>query len=1197
MNRKQEIFKSILTSPYNNDNFVGFIREFLNNIELVAPNRYVEVKNNFSYYVNGYYHIGNYVSDDGDKIAVISVCLNRGDTVERARSMQRNFVKPLIECGGCAGALVAFYTKDEPTKWRLSFIRMDYEFSKGKVTEKLTPAKRYSYLVGKGEPCHTAQVRLYPIFLNDKANPGIDELEEAFSVEKVTNEFFQQYCEKYHQLREYLETNEDFKQEAEIRGFTSEQFAKKLLGQIVFMYFIQKKGWLGVGVWPEALTEKEYNKVFYTSGAVGRVIKEYLPKIYMKQGEIYLFKGLSALEAIPDEAEKDIADYMVNQKKWGTGDKKFVRTLYKWAIRKNKNFFDTCLEPLFYQTLNQNRGERAYCTFLHCRIPFLNGGLFEELDGYDWKNNKFNIPNELFSNSEEKGRSEADGILDIFDRYNFTMNEDEPMEREVAIDPEMLGKVFENLLDVSDRKSKGAFYTPREIVHYMCQETLINYLVNQTGISENAIRDFMVYGEYFRDEDTVKTLKVSDGVGKYHYEIDKSKELQISSEIFSFKNHTNRLKEIDDLLANVKVADLAVGSGAFPLGMLNEIVRIRNVLTEYMSIDMSKLEKLAFINYGRKAYDLKINTIKNCIFACDIEPSAVDIAKLRLWLSIVIEDEIGEKDVNDGISNVRSKPRQLPNLDCNIICGNSLVDEFMGHKLISESDTLGNTSINYQRNIFTYGVDNMVTKLIELQKKLFFTKEHVEKEDIKKEIQEIYDNIILEQLQMSPEATKAYQELLVETSKPFVLWQLYFPEIFRDKGGFDIIIGNPPYGANLGENIKKYCIQRFNDVHTRTVDSFNFFISLSLKLIKNDGSVSFIVPNNLLFQAEFEKTRVLLLKRFIKSIINLGDGVFNSASVPTCIYVMQNTLISDYEFAYSDFRYKELKEINWKQVDMRLQVEEILQTDGKIIGISPKATSLMKKINEKSVLLDDLVIDASYGVTTGCDKAFIVNSDVIHTDDLETNYIHKTISGRDIGKYVIFDTDKYVIYMPKTEGNDNSTNIQNHLNKYRDKLDKVSEVKKGIRPWWSNHRARNRELFCGEKIIIRQTGDSIIATYDDSDIFPLDSIMNIKLKEGVDYKFILGCLNSCYFNYLYQSRTQESGRGFAQVKPQNVRALPIPKLSREEKKLISEKVEIILQKKKLDSNADIIEDVINIDNILYNFYGLTSEEIECIKEN
>ena len=243
------------------------------------------------------------------------------------------------------------------------------------------------------------------------------------------------------------------------------------------------------------------------------------------------------------------------------------------------------------------------------------------------------------------------------------MNEDEPMEREVAIDPEMLGKVFENLLDVTDRKSKGAFYTPREIVHYMCQETLINHLVTKTGIPEADIRDFILYGDLMKDEDTTKDAREGN------------KDMLISTNIYNPIAGVNRLKELDDILANVKVADLAVGSGAFPLGMLNEIVKARETLSAYMSIGMNAFQKKSFYAYDRKPYDLKANTIKNCIFACDIEPSAVDIAKLRLWLSIVIDDEITE-DAGNGDFDAHSKPRQLPNLDCNIICGNSLIDEF-----------------------------------------------------------------------------------------------------------------------------------------------------------------------------------------------------------------------------------------------------------------------------------------------------------------------------------------------------------------------------------------------------------------------------------------------------------------------------------------------------------------------------------------
>ena len=930
MNRKQEIFQSVLTNPYNNDNFIGFVREFLNNVEMVAPNRYVEVRSNFSFYVNGYYHIGNYISDDGDKIAVISVCLNRGDTVERARGMQRNFVKPLIESGGCAGALVAFYTKDEPNKWRLSFIRMDYEFSKGKVTEKLTPAKRYSYLVGKGEPCHTAQTRLYPIFLNDVTNPGIDELEEAFSVEKVTKEFFDLYCEKYHQLREYLESNKEFMIEAECRKFTSEQFAKKLLGQIVFLYFIQKKGWLGVEAIPVTLTEKAYKNAFFAKGTKSR---EIMPKVYKEQPDGTYRIIYDELKKLSDEDEEILAG-IVKGKPWGSGPKDFMRKIFEGCKSAGKNYFDDYLEPLFYTGLNKNRGENGFYAPLHRRIPFLNGGLFEQLDNYEWEHNNFAIPNELFSNADTKGR-DADGILDIFDRYNFTMNEDEPMEREVAIDPEMLGKVFENLLDVSDRKSKGAFYTPREIVHYMCQETLINYLVTKSGLPETDIRDFVLYGDLMKDEDTTKASREGN------------RDMLISSNIFDLQTGVNRLKELDDLLANVRVADLAVGSGAFPLGMLNEIVKARETLSAYMAIGMNAFQKKSFYAYDRKPYDLKVNTIKNCIYACDIEPSAVDIAKLRLWLSIVIDDEIAA-EAGNGEFDAHTKPRQLPNLDCNIICGNSLIDEFKGNKLISESELLHNVSENSQMTMYQGGVDSLIGELIKLQDKLFFVKEHDEKEEIKQKIQDIYNQIILEQLQGSPEQIEEYYEAIKEPSKPFVLWQLYFPNVFRDNGGFDIVIGNPPYVSTKGQgNDEKNDLMK---IYGFADDLYYHFIVKAFELLNEDGTNSMITPDTYFTTGTKVGLRDELTKRRLIALVHLGHDVFESAMVSTAIFVSSNKPNSHNEMTVIDVKGKESL---GEGVKYRFCQDEFIHSMNKAFFVPDEANILIH--NKMSAIQNELL--------------------------------------------------------------------------------------------------------------------------------------------------------------------------------------------------------------------------------------------------
>jgi len=1133
VSRKAEIFEKVLTQPYENGMFIHFIQEFLNHVILVAPTSYKRVYNNFSYYVDGYYHIGNYTGNDGNKIAIFSVALQKGDSVARARTMQRNFIKPLLENSGCAGALVAFYMPGEPEKWRLSFIRLDYEFSKGKVMEKLTPAKRYSYLVGKGEPCNTAKQRLFPIFNDDENDPGIDELEEAFSVEKVTNEFFRQYCEKYHQLREYLEANEEFMQESQLRKFTAEQFAKKLLGQIVFLYFIQKKGWLGVDAIPVSMTEKEYKNAFFARGQKSR---EIVGSVYLPQTDGNYRIVFDKLKELSDEEEEFLAG-IVKGKPWGTGPKDFMRKIFKGCQDAGKNFFDDYLEPLFYTGLNKNRGENGFYPPLHRRIPFLNGGLFEQLDNYEWENNHFNIPNSIFSNAEEKGR-DADGILDIFDRYNFTMNEDEPMEREVAIDPEMLGKVFENLLDEKDRKSRGAFYTPREIVHYMCQETLIHYLVDKTGISQEAIRDFILYGEYLRDEDTVKTLKVTDENGKNHYEIDKKKEMLISEEIFSFKKGVNRLKELDDFLAKVKIADLAVGSGAFPLGMLNEIVKARQVLTEYLSIEMNGFQKKSFFAYGRKPYDLKVNTIKNCIFACDIEPSAVDIAKLRLWLSIVIDDEITEDAGNGDFAH--SRPRQLPNLEYNIICGNSLISGLKGVHLEVETKQWRNAS------------NNRIARLIELQDNMFFTKEHNEKEEIKEEARKIYDEIILEQNQLEGELMEAYQEAMSQNSKPFMIWQLSFPKVFRENGGFDIVIGNPPYIGFHNVPDKEYYKTHYFSANGK-YDFYVLFIEKALQLSADKGLISFICPSYFYKRNYGKNIRKLLLEHTnLNYIADFADyQIFDSALTYTCIFEAQKgkrkdepikvlkESLSDKEAYYIE--QKSLKEPVWN-----LEKEE--------------NHTILKKVMQKSFLkFGEITKSISQGIVTGYNDIFLITEEMVIENKLERIYLEPAYKGRDIRNGRLIETGTYIFYPYVTDKRgktvvieeeklkEDAPNLYHYLLSKKEDLSDRDYFNKSNKVWYELWNPRKKEHFLAKKFVFAE-----LNLFNDFALvekcYYTDSACGAELKEPYTkfYPYLLLYLNSDVATYLYKKVSVPKANGYSIYKNAFLKELPVLFLEEEQ---------------------------------------------------
>ncbi|MFH1679689.1 MAG: class I SAM-dependent DNA methyltransferase, partial [Candidatus Eisenbacteria bacterium] len=417
----RRLVRETLEGAFEKEAFVTLTKNLLKKYD-AAPFSYTGnyIFAAFRPYIEKLERIGKYSDKRDHRIDILIVYLKKSTSLERARATQREFVAKYLK-GSRGGelkdaALVAFVSP-ENLDWRFSFVRVDYRLdSKGdkvKVREELTPARRFSFLVGENENSHTAQSRLLPLLLSEGGEPSIETIQEAFSVERVAQEFFEKYRELFHNVREALERaisdDTPVRKDFAAKGIEAGDFAKKLLGQVVFLYFLQKKGWFGV-----------------------------------ERG-----------------------------KPWGSGSRHFLRELFSGNHGKYKNFFNDILEPLFYEALRLERSGDYYSRF-DCRIPFLNGGLFDPIGDYDWWETDILLPNEIFSNKTKTREGDlGTGILDIFDRYNFTVQEDEPLEKDVAVDPEMLGKVFENLLEVKDRKSKGTYYTPREIVHYMCQQSLV----------------------------------------------------------------------------------------------------------------------------------------------------------------------------------------------------------------------------------------------------------------------------------------------------------------------------------------------------------------------------------------------------------------------------------------------------------------------------------------------------------------------------------------------------------------------------------------------------------------------------------------------------------------------------------------------------------------------------------------------------
>src|SRR3989338_7739443 len=820
-NNTGRLLDETFSSDFDIGRFSKFVKELFNEIDLVQRDCTQFIAQEYKDYISNLIKLGEYEDQKKNTIEILVIKLRRTGSRDRARTMQRNFIANWLGKYDKDAALVAFYGDDED--WRFSFVKMEYnlikdEGGKAKVSKEITPAKRYSFLVGINEPNHTCKRQFLELVMEDEINPSMVEIESAFSIDNVTKVFFNEYKELFLELNEsllkILEEKTHLRKEFEEKNISSVDFAKKLLGQIVFIYFLQKKGWLGVS--------KENDGKF---------------------------------------------------KPWGSGPKKFLRKLYDKEIVGYDNFFNDVLEPLFYEALSTERDDDYYKHF-NCKIPFLNGGLFEPINDYDWIGTEITLDNPIF-----------DRILATFDRFNFTVKEDEPLEKEVAVDPEMLGKVFENLLEVNDRKSKGAFYTPREIVHYMCQQSLINYLETNSGILREDIEKFIQEG----DLTLASSIRVLQEVDKKQ---EKLKKGIISSKIFEeeVKRELEKLdlpksilenKElIDKSLKEIKVVDPAVGSGAFPVGMMNEIVKARSILSIYFK-------------ETRNDYDLKRETIENCLYGVDIESSAVEITKLRFWLTLIV-DELDMKNI---------KP--LPNLDHKIMCGNSLLEEFEGVKLFDER-LLGEVKkdysfelkqidsqiveLNKEKGEIARGKTNGKSikdiekhvKLLESKKqKLLFSKEKSKdttleesiskriKESQKKlsELKELQRKFFNEQnrklkRQYRDEIDRLEWELVEETlkeegnasaieklkeykknkSKPFFLWKLYFAEVFqRENPGFDVVIANPPYVQLQKEGGELANLYKNGGYHTftNTGDIYMLFYEKGFQVLRSKGVLAF----------------------------------------------------------------------------------------------------------------------------------------------------------------------------------------------------------------------------------------------------------------------------------------------------------------------------------------------------------------------
>lgn len=978
------------------------------------------------------------------EIYIYDVTVSDRVIMRRNRVGIQQLIRKIMET--YTSAFIIFHYEDsESWDWRFSFCQKD--------DKEVTEAKRYTFLLGPDQSCRTAAENFQKL-INKHGEISRDDIVQAFDVAALSDEFFGKYKAQYEKFCNYIYDNcEDeslFGYEfAEWDEKLIRDYVKKLLGRIVFLHFLQKKGWLGV----------------------------------------------------PLDGE------------WGDGDKQFMKHLFEASSQKQKdNYLDCVLEPLFAEALNTLRTDDIFDLkvkgFRNIRIPYLNGGLFER-DMLDEPKSTF--PASYF-----------DDLFEFFYQYNFTIDENDPNDAEVGIDPEMLGRIFENLLE--DNKDKGAFYTPKEIVQYMCRESLIAYL--QTDVKKdsacNTIRQF---------------------VSSYDASL-----------------LPEELKEVlDKKLKDVKICDPAIGSGAFPMGLLRELYNCRKAIE---GID------------DEKAVNIKTHIIQNNIYGVDIEKGAVDIARLRFWLALIVDEQA---------------PHALPNLDFKIMQGNSLLEQFEGVDLsgmsLNEQEQKRTRKGKAWQAYFAFDEQDALANIQHAIKEYYNSDNHAQKVVLRNVINENVRNYILTLKGCTLDIRQKIKELPIPNDK-FFLWHIYFKEVF-DKGGFDIVIGNPPYiNVQLMSEEDKTLYKKLFSSFFKRCDIFALFIENGLSLSSSDGILTYIIPSVIHSNLSYQKIRDMILnKHWLAEVCYTGGKVFNAPTVDT-------TIIRCNKHGNDKIILKDA--VNFSCHKIYEVDKDYFSQFQNVISIGERNTIYDKLFNKDFITIGS-AFTVFQGIVTGNNPAFIFeNEDDALAHGVDTVLLHPLCHGRDIGRYEIKSRERRILYIDNSIDIEDYPNTKKWLLDFKEQLSKRREAKKGVISWYGLQWPRVKsELDIKEKILIQRTRNEalkqrIIATIDEEGVYGMEGIYFIITKdEGVSLYFLLGILNSKLMNYLFATKFLNLA-----IKAEYLKHVMIPSAS--DKNIIT-LVKEILQTKRMNSGTDTSSLEHEIDQLVYQLYGLTDEEIAIVE--
>lgn len=1051
-----DTLRKIFNAPYQSPIWKGFLKElFRNNVDAEYFQKPNDLKDESLVKHKDVEHIwefGNINLSDGKTIKFYEVVLKENQQVTKNRVGLRNILYSEIIAGYIDGAIITYHNH-KASDWRFTFISKSLYWDEDNNEVKTeTHPKRYTYLLGQNETVKTAVNQFEWLFKQIQSREiAMEDLLKAFSVEKLSKEFYDGYFHQYETFVAYIVDNPKafslFTKQVHGDHNKAEKlvsdFVKKFLGRIVFLYFLQKKGWMGVPL------------------------------------------------------DED----------WGNGQRDFIFRLFEEFADKN-HFYQKALVPLFFHTLNEDRrGKNDVSSETNTRIPYLNGGLFEKDD-----------------TEPEDIQFEPQRFIELFaffSKYNFTVDESSPDDQDIGVDPEMLGHIFENLLE--NNKDKGAFYTPKEIVHYMTQESLIEYL--HTHLPET-------------NKDALTTF------------VKRKQKAGLSDK---------ELRTIDGLLEDVKICDPAIGSGAFPMGLLHEIFALKGLIAfERGYVAWSPAE-------------VKKQIIQNSIYGVDIEEGAVNIARLRFWLSLVVDEPT---------------PQPLPNLDYKIICGNSLISRYALDTPINEVFKEFNKGreendkvdlekykalvLDYMREA-KHDKKEEFKKLIEDVKvafKTFFSKKELNKlNKIKGELSLLTGHNLFGNNKNAAEKRKiaklkkelAKLELEKKEREDAILfqnaieWRFEFPNLLDTDGefdGFDIVIGNPPYiqlqkdGGYLAKMLEPMQYKTL----AKTGDIYCLFYEQSTNLLKNNGVISFITSDKWML-ANYGKA---LRNYFIENIaptklLSFGQGVFKSATVNTNILVGIKNEQEFNEFDICQLSSSTIRTLNEfvKNNSTKISFEK----DEPWSILSQEEFTIKKKIESVGIPLTQWDVHIFRGILTGLNEAFIIDKDKVNElipDDYNYEIIKPIIIGKELKRYSTSWSNGYLINshngikqknIPRIEI-ENYPQIKQHLDTFGSRLSKRAD--KGDTPYNLRNCAYIFE-FEKPKIAWGNLAQRAQFAYVDEDFIinapsPFITPAN---------KYLLAVLNSKAGDFYIRTLGVKRNGGYFEYKPMFIEKLPVPQLQEE----------------------------------------------------